>query len=900
MGLSFQDRYGPDDLAYGTGIRALVTHGGDRLYALATSVGGLTAFEIAGDGGLGVINSAGLTSGLAVGAPPQLLVVDHLGAPHLLVAGQPLSLALRSLGPDGAVGAPVPFSGALDPAIAPAWLEIGGRSFLYSAASGGGITIREVLAGSVASRGGFADTPEHGLAGIAAMLAGVVEGAPYLIAASASENTITRLAVGADGALSKTGQIGAADGLGLNAPSVMAQATNSAGTFVFVGSTGSSSISVLQLREDGQLALRDHVLDDLATRFAGITALDAMVLGDVIYLAAAGRDDGVTLLSMLPDGRLVQEAVLADTLALALQDVSAVKLSVAAGRPQLHVASESEAGLTRLTLDISALGLVRLGTAAGETLQGDGAGDRLDGAAGDDILRGFGGDDRLYGGSGNDRLEGGRQDDLLYDGPGLDVLVGGDGADLFVFAADGQTDRIEDFEPGIDRLDLSQFAGLYLPSQLQVTLRGDGADLAYGDEVIELRTRDGAPLDPAGLTAAGILGLNRPPFVPADQSLVGTPLADTLTGGLGRDLIEGLAGDDALRGEAGDDVIRGGTGEDLLEGGPGDDLLEGDAGFDVIRGGPGDDTLRGGDQADVLEGEAGADLLEGGNGLDILRGGDDADTLRGGAQDDRLWGGPGDDALWGDAGNDAIYGEAGSDEAHGRDDDDILWGGAQDDVLFGGLGNDTLSGDLGDDLILGDGGFDVLYGGPGADVINGGGQADVLYGGPGPDRLLGEGGTDRIYGGEGRDFIRAGAGDDVAFGEAGNDLIYGSAGDDRLWGGTGDDRLLGEEGDDRLWGGAGFDLLVGGPGNDVMTGNFNADTFVFADGHGQDRITDFEALNPFEKIRLSDVSAIRDWDDLLDGRMVQQGADLRIDTGTGSILLENVRLADLDAGDFLF
>ena len=69
-----------------------------------------------------------------------------------------------------------------------------------------------------------------------------------------------------------------------------------------------------------------------------------------------------------------------------------------------------------------------------------------------------GGDDRLLGHRGADRLAAGPGDDLLVGGPGRDRLIGGEGADTFVFAAAGHAkrDRLPDFEPGTDRIDLRE------------------------------------------------------------------------------------------------------------------------------------------------------------------------------------------------------------------------------------------------------------------------------------------------------------------------------------------------------------------------------------------------------------------------------------------------------------
>ena len=71
--------------------------------------------------------------------------------------------------------------------------------------------------------------------------------------------------------------------------------------------------------------------------------------------------------------------------------------------------------------------------------------DKLLGSAGADSINAGGGDDTVEGGHGNDRLAG---------GAGTDVLRGGDGADVFVFrAGEGDDDRVEDFQVGLDRIE---------------------------------------------------------------------------------------------------------------------------------------------------------------------------------------------------------------------------------------------------------------------------------------------------------------------------------------------------------------------------------------------------------------------------------------------------------------
>ena len=111
-----------------------------------------------------------------------------------------------------------------------------------------------------------------------------------------------------------------------------------------------------------------------------------------------------------------------------------------------------------------------VGTRFGDTMSGGFGNDALVGAAGNDILSGgqgndtqFGGqgNDTLFGGTGIDRLSGGGGNDWLIGGTGADRMAGGAGADTFVFASATEAgtaathDRISDFTPGSDRLDLA-------------------------------------------------------------------------------------------------------------------------------------------------------------------------------------------------------------------------------------------------------------------------------------------------------------------------------------------------------------------------------------------------------------------------------------------------------------
>lgn len=99
-----------------------------------------------------------------------------------------------------------------------------------------------------------------------------------------------------------------------------------------------------------------------------------------------------------------------------------------------------------------------IGGAGNDSLDGGGGNDTLIGGAGADTILGGAGADTLEGSSGGDDLFGGNGNDTLFGGGGNDELYGEAGADVFIFTTGTGTDRIKDFEDGIDVIDLASFA----------------------------------------------------------------------------------------------------------------------------------------------------------------------------------------------------------------------------------------------------------------------------------------------------------------------------------------------------------------------------------------------------------------------------------------------------------
>lgn len=217
----------------------------------------------------------------------------------------------------------------------------------------------------------------------------------------------------------------------------------------------------------------------------------------------------------------------------------------------------------------------------------------------------------------------------------------------------------------------------------------------------------------------------------------------------------------------------------------------------------------------------------------------------------------------------------------------------------------------------------AFLGGNGADsLFNRGTITGEIKLGNGNDYFDGTGGkvNGTIYGGSGNDVYvisdatiklseAAGGGTDlvktaVSF-TLGNNFENLTLNGTAAISGTGNalaNQMHGNSGANKINGMAGNDILWGHGGADILTGGAGADQFVFATKDGKDTITDFAATGSSHDILdLTGLASITDYKDLVQHHMKQDGNDVVIDGLNGdSILLKNVKMAALDAGDFLF
>ncbi|PVZ13661.1 MULTISPECIES: M10 family metallopeptidase C-terminal domain-containing protein [unclassified Pseudomonas] len=199
----------------------------------------------------------------------------------------------------------------------------------------------------------------------------------------------------------------------------------------------------------------------------------------------------------------------------------------------------------------------------------------IDGSNSDNIIIGTDGDDILFGAGG---------DDLLDGGLGRDILTGSVRNDTFRFSAlddsyrtadQSFADRITDFDPGQDFLDLSRLGlngfGDGHNGTLKVQVNAAGT-------VTYLKSLDA---DANGHRFEVAIDGNVASKLYADANVYFSP--QVLAGGSGNDLLQGNTLSGILTGYDGDDRLRGGAGDEVLDGGQGRDIMSGGMGHDTFR-----------------------------------------------------------------------------------------------------------------------------------------------------------------------------------------------------------------------------------------------------------------------------------------------------------------------------
>ncbi len=449
------------------------------LYTGSEADGGLSAFTLTAGGAAVYTDQIGAAENRGTYGLSDLDSVTVDGQTILVPAGRHDDrLGFHVLGPEGELGTveilggDTEYLGNLEDVLV---LQVGDKTYMVASQWGGSgfmsFEIRNDL--TVGYKNTFEDTETAHIGAVSDLVGIEAYGRTYFFAASTLEDGVTSYWMGQWGNIKERDSEDASTGLYLSEPTVMETVVVDGIAFLIVGGSGSSSLSVMKVNVWGGLFQKDHVLDDRDSRFDGVTALEVFSVGDRSFLLAGGADDGLTLFEVAPGGYLIELASIADDVGMTLSNVSDIEVVVFGNEVQVFVSSASEPGVTQLTLDLGDLGAMITGWMEADTLTG---------TAADDILMGYDGDDVISGGDG---------DDIIMDGAGADLLTGGAGADRFVFSDEARLDRVTDFTPGEDVIDLSSYDMLYGVDQLTFVQKDYGVLIEFGEERIALETEGG-------------------------------------------------------------------------------------------------------------------------------------------------------------------------------------------------------------------------------------------------------------------------------------------------------------------------------------------------------------------------------------------------------------------------
>ncbi|KAA0921163.1 hypothetical protein FLO80_03060 [Aquicoccus porphyridii] len=435
MWLEFHDRAGTGIEAFENGVTDTVTldtAAGTFVLAGTGRLGGVIAFRLGADGRLALTDSRLFSGSDALAASGKLALIETGDGPVLVFGAGTDALLGYRIGDDASIGARVgiPFETARN----------------------------EIAAGNDAMLRAFAVHSDTGVAPVAdgswqretvGLEVGGVGDAAHVVVLGAFDSHVTVMPRDGTGTITR---FGTAEGLGIATPTALELVETTSGHWVILAAAGSSSLSVLALDPDGSLHAADHVIDTLNTRFGGVQALATAQRGDDVLVVAGGADHGLSLFLLSGDGRLIWLDTLAHQTDAGLYNVSTLSAAIIDDDLIVTAGSQRDPGLGVVRVPLAELGVT---------------GEIATGGAGRDIL---------------------------ISSPDNAVLTGGAGADIFVARMQDAPVQITDFEPGLDRLDLSDWPMLRGVTQLAVTTTDRGALVSYRDYDVFIVSQDGTGL----------------------------------------------------------------------------------------------------------------------------------------------------------------------------------------------------------------------------------------------------------------------------------------------------------------------------------------------------------------------------------------------------------------------
>ncbi len=478
-----------DTLLQGLSDLEIAVIGGQAvLYAASEANNAITSFWLSASGVPTRVTDVAYSSSSGTYAVSDLTAYQAGGQSYLVSLGRyDDGFGLYGIGAGGGLNPQGELSDSGDTferGLASETFTLDGTDYLISSAFGkGGFQLFEIgTGGGLTNILDIADSGARRLGDVVDFEIATLHDKSFLFTVSSLEAGLHSWAIGTGGTLEERDSALPGDASGFAASTVVEAVDMGLRSFVIMGSAGTDSLTVYRVSKGGDLKEVDHLIDSYQTRFADITALKILQGGDRTLVVAGGSDAGITVFELTWQGKLNLVEVLVDDFDTALATISDIEAIIDGDTAHLYVSSGTDHGITVLTVDLSRSGAV---------IEGGAVEDTLTGTAGDDVLWGYGRADALFGADGADRL---------IDGLGRDEMTGGAGADIFEFIPDNATDRVLDFEIGIDRLDLTNYDNLHHISSLTIEQRVDGIVICVQEDIIRLIHPAGDILDPHALT----------------------------------------------------------------------------------------------------------------------------------------------------------------------------------------------------------------------------------------------------------------------------------------------------------------------------------------------------------------------------------------------------------------
>ena len=544
------------------------------------------------------------------------------------------------------------------------------------------------------------------------------------------------------------------------------------------------------------------------------------------------------------------------------------------------------------------------------------------------------GADTLNGGKGNDTLTGGKGNDIFVYSAGNDVITdyaNGDKIKIGKGKISKSTVSGNDvvFTVGKNTLTVKDSKG---KSLAMIDSAGkESATIIGGSTTLTVNDKTKSPVT----VGSAIKVINASKCTKAvkitgnalDNTISGGSKDDSIYGGKGNDSIVGNAGNDYLSGDAGDDLLNGGKGNDTFVGGAGNDTLTGGAGKDIFQYSGGNDVITDYASEDKIQISGKTNLTINGNDI-IFTVGKDSITVKDGKGKNIYYSANGIEQIYTKSDvslkgstikllknyfeddfkvsdySDAIQTIDASAVVH-----DIsitanklankIIGSAENDTLIGGKSNDTLTGGKGSDVF-------VYDNGDGNDIITDYTEEDMLKIASGTISKIITSGKNVIFTvGKGKISVTGGANKVIHYEDAkGVEHFYpvnfntAGTGATLLSAYSKDNFNVSDYGDyagtlktidasavvhdvkitsnklmNSIIGGDGNDTLIGGKGNDTLTGSDGADVFVYANGDGNDIITDYTSD---DRIKITSGTAA----------VEKKGKDVIFTVGSGKITVK--------------